>query len=444
MSSAFPAIGQLYVEVFRNYSAGIALVDGERRLSYADLADWVARLIGGFDELGLRPGDALGLALNNGADYIALYVAAQIAGLQTVELAPQLPVDALDHRVRQASIGTIILAPHDFGDKLADALQRLPGRKLGFGPGAGLEDFRERAQSTRPAPLQARSNPGAAVIAYTSGSTGLPKAAAFAPGVPSAQALMLLASLDYPQRPVTVLCTTHTTIVAMQMIPTLLLGGTVVTRPTFDLEPMLLAARAERANVLFLPTQLLYVLLGRDDTAWLRGQVELFFYGGESMTAPRLRDLIARFGRVFAQAYGAMEAGPAAVLRPQDHDPEDPDVLGSMGRPLHGTVIDVLAPDGTVLPANEIGRIAIRSPAAMLGYVGLPEKTRETIVDGAVLNGDIGFRDDRGFVHLADRSAFAIERDGRTFYPREIEGRIAEHPSSAHGRRHADRRGQRA
>ena len=109
---------------------------------------------------------------------------------------------------------------------------------------------------------------------------------------------------------------------------------------------MLLAARKERANVLFLPTQLLYVLLGRDDTAWLRGQVELFFYGGESMTAPRLRDLIARFGRVFAQAYGAMEAGPAAVLRPQDHDPEDPDVLGSMGRPLHGTVIDVLAPDG--------------------------------------------------------------------------------------------------
>jgi acyl-CoA synthetase (AMP-forming)/AMP-acid ligase II len=240
---------------------------------------------------------------------------------------------------------------------------------------------------------------------------------------------MLLASLDYPQRPVTVLCTTHTTIVAMQMIPTLLLGGTVVTRPTFDLEPMLLAARAERANVLFLPTQLLYVLLGRDDTAWLRGQVELFFYGGESMTAPRLRDLIARFGRVFAQAYGAMEAGPAAVLRPQDHDPEDPDVLGSMGRPLHGTVIDVLAPDGAVLPANEIGRIAIRSPAAMLGYVGLAEKTRETIVDGAVLNGDIGFRDNRGFVHLADRSAFAIERDGRTFYPREIEGRIAEHPS---------------
>ena len=95
MHSFFPPIGQLYVEVFRNYSAGIALVDGELRLSYADLADWVARLIGGFDELGLRPGDALGLALNNGADYIALYVAAQIAGLQTVELAPQLPVDAL-------------------------------------------------------------------------------------------------------------------------------------------------------------------------------------------------------------------------------------------------------------------------------------------------------------------------------------------------------------
>ena len=67
----FLPIGQLYVEVFRNYSAGIALVDGERRLSYADLADWVAHLIGGFDELGLRPGDALGLALNNGADYIA-------------------------------------------------------------------------------------------------------------------------------------------------------------------------------------------------------------------------------------------------------------------------------------------------------------------------------------------------------------------------------------
>jgi acyl-coenzyme A synthetase/AMP-(fatty) acid ligase len=63
----------------------------------------------------------------------------------------------------------------------------------------------------------------------------------------------------------------------------------------------------------------------------------------------------------------------------------------------------------------------------MLEYLGQPEKTRETIVNGAVLNGDVGYRDERGFVHLVDRSNFAVERDGRTIYPRTIERHLAEH-----------------
>jgi long-chain acyl-CoA synthetase len=64
----------------------------------------------------------------------------------------------------------------------------------------------------------------------------------------------------------------------------------------------------------------------------------------------------------------------------------------------------------------------------MLEYLGAPEKTRETLVDGAVINGDVGFRDERGFVYLMDRSDFAIERDGRTIYPRDVERCLAEHP----------------
>ena len=424
---AFPPISELYTEVFRSAHRGIALVDRGRRISYRELAPWVGQLISAFDRIGLRPGDRIGLALQMGADYLALQVAAQIAGLCTVDLPPALSVDALRHRVIQAGVATIVLCTTDFRERAAEVCDGLPGRKFGVGASFGLEDIGAIAGNSTPSALIAREHKGPAFVAYTSGSTGAPKAAAFSASVPSAQALTLMATLDYPRRPITVSCTPHPVISAMQVIPTMLRGGTVVTCQTFDLEPMLAAAQAERANVLFLPTQLLYVLLGRNDTAWLRGQVELFFYGGESMTPARLRELVERFGPVFAQAYGAMEAGPACVLRPQDHDPDDPLVLGSMGRPLYGTTVQVLGPDLVAVGANEVGRIAIRSPAAMLGYLGQPEQTSETIVDGAVLNGDVGYRDERGFVHLVDRSNFAVERDGRTIYPRTIERNLADH-----------------
>src|SRR5262245_22934983 len=108
MRPQFPSIGRLYAETFRCHSDGVALVEGVRRATYAALGERVRRLIAAFDRLGLVPGDRLGLALNMGADYVALHVAGQIAGLCTIELTPQLPIDALLQRIATASIGTIV------------------------------------------------------------------------------------------------------------------------------------------------------------------------------------------------------------------------------------------------------------------------------------------------------------------------------------------------
>jgi fatty-acyl-CoA synthase len=102
----------------------------------------------------------------------------------------------------------------------------------------------------------------------------------------------------------------------------------------------------------------------------------------------------------------------------------------TVGRPIAGMQIRVLETDGTELPVESVGEIAIKGPGVMKGYYRQPRETSASFDDqGFLLTGDLGIVDEEGYVHLVGRRKEVIIRSGFNVYPREVEDRIQAHPA---------------
>ena len=117
------------------------------------------------------------------------------------------------------------------------------------------------------------------------------------------------------------------------------------------------------------------------------------------------------------------------MLKAQDHDPDDLMALTSAGCDAAGYELRVIDERGKQLIDGETGEIILRGPGLMTGYWGLPAKTAESLVDGWFHTGDVGFRDERGFLHVIDRRNDMIISGGENIYPREVEAALGDHPS---------------
>jgi fatty-acyl-CoA synthase len=424
-----PTLGSLYAQCLRQNPSNVAVIDGERRVTYAELADHVGRLLGVFADLGMRPGHRVGLGLTMGFDFVVCYVACHIGGLAVADLPPAIPDDIIRHRVTVAGLQTVIFDSALLGPRLSAAAQELGCRMLPTTSNSGAPNLRDLAADRAPAPIIAVESPDYATINYSGGTTGKPKAEGFTGAAAAALTLIMLANLPYPTRPVTVAYRTSAPVLAFNFSPALLRGGTVVTIPEFDLDQIVAKSKEFGADILFLATRALYALIDLPGVEWMRGQVKLIFHGGDTLVPSRARELVARFGRIFAQFYGTSESGQSAVLLPGDHDPDRPDVLRSVGRPMVGTEFEIRNTKGIAMPRGELGEIAIRSPARMSGYIGLPEQTTETVKNGWIHTGDVGRLSEDGYVYIVDRTSNAIVSAGRVLYPSEVDAVMTEHPA---------------
>jgi acyl-CoA synthetase (AMP-forming)/AMP-acid ligase II len=137
--------------------------------------------------------------------------------------------------------------------------------------------------------------------------------------------------------------------------------------------------------------------------------------------APLSEELLTRaqerFGIVIVEGYGLTEATCASAVNPI-HGPRK---LGTVGPAMPGQRIEIISPTGEYLPRGERGEVVISGPVLMRGYLGRPEATAETIVDGWLHTGDVGVLDDDGYLRIVGRIKDMIIRGGENIYPKEIE-----------------------
>ena len=388
--------------------------------SFAELSqhadDLAARLVA----RGLRPGDRLAILAGNCADYVALVHAMPRCRAILVPLNVRLsPAELIFQTADSATTLLLTDTPH-IG--LAD---RIPSPTLGT---LSFDELHAAPSSLilHPSSFQIDLSTSHSII-YTSGTTGAPKGAMLSYGNHwwSATASALNLGLHADDRWLAVLPLFHIGGLSI-LLRGAIYGIPVVLHERFD--PVAVNAAIDDQGVTIISvvaTMLQRMLDARGDTPY-PPHFRCALLGGGPAPRPLL-ERCAALGVPVVQTYGLTESSSQAVtLAPADALRK----LGSAGQPLLpvGLRIDLA---GREAAPGEVGEILLSGPTITSGYVGNPEASAAVLRDGWLHTGDLGHRDDEGYLYVADRRSDLIISGGENIYPAEVEAALLAHPAIA-------------
>jgi acyl-CoA synthetase (AMP-forming)/AMP-acid ligase II len=194
--------------------------------------------------------------------------------------------------------------------------------------------------------------------------------------------------------------------------------------PAFDPSAMLAALAAERVtHVMMVPSQIVALLQHDDfDEAHLPA-LEMVGSVGAPLLLEHKQELMRRLPGRFYELYGVTE-GFVTVLDRDDAGRK----TASVGVPPPLYELRIVDADGVDLPSGQVGEIVGRGPTTMSGYHARPDLTSQTLVDGWVHSGDLGYVDEDGFLFLVDRKKDLVISGGVNVFPRDIEEVAIQHP----------------
>jgi acyl-CoA synthetase (AMP-forming)/AMP-acid ligase II len=422
----------------RRHAGRTALVVDGRELSFAEVGARANRLAHALHGLGARPGDRIGLLVDNGEWSVPLDFACVTSGLARVPLNSRLSAD--EHARMLTGTGVRLLV-HGAGlagraHELAARVPELRLAGLAHPPDrAGDADLTAEAATAPDTDPGYRPEPGdPTLVLFTSGTTGTLKAAVHTQASYAAITANILANLLSPG-PGDAMLHAASLIHASGtfVLPYWLRGGRSVVLPGFAPDTFADAVDRHRVTAVNLVPTMLGLLLdsGELDDRARAGSLTSVVYGASPMPRPLLERGLDRFGPILTQYYGQTEAPLCqAVLDRDDH--RDPSLLGAAGQPAVDAEVLVTDPDGHPVPAGEVGEIRVRAPFTMAGYHDAPELTARTLTpDGWVRTRDLARMDERGYLYLVDRTSDMIITGGYNVYPREVEDALAAHPAVA-------------
>jgi acyl-CoA synthetase (AMP-forming)/AMP-acid ligase II len=411
-----------------------ALVTDDEVLDWRTFDLRTSRVANGLLAAGCGRGERVGVVMANCAAMAEVLFGAMKAGAVVTPLNTSVADEAMTAMLRDADVRAVVASAEHVGRLSSEALGGTRLRILAGASHAGWTDFAtwRDAQSSEDldAPLAADD---VCSIIYSSGTTGRPKGIAHTHGARLDWAHDLAHALRYHARARTLVTTgLYSNISWASMLPTVLLGGTLIVRPSFEAGDALATIEREAVtHTSMVPVQYQRLLDHPGFEAFDRSSMQAMMCCGAPLPLVVKERLFDRFACGVIELYGSTE-GIITTLAPEEARPR----MASVGKPLPGEDLAILGTDDRPVAWGQSGEIAALSRFAMTGYWNNPEPTAEAFwTDPAgrrwLRSGDIGRIDTEGYLFITDRKKDMIISGGQNIYPADIEAVLTGHPDIA-------------
>ncbi len=391
-----------------------AIIDGSRVVTFGELDARANGLAIRLAELGVGPGDTVGIALKNRAEWFTVSHAIARIGAMFVPISSRLTPGEAEYIVRDSRTRVVV----------------------GEGPisiaveGVNMLDI-DAPEVAKPAGRPPRDdflNTAPTLLGYTSGTTGAPKAVERPAPAPAAVATTsaVAAYWGYGPDSIQLVCgPLYHTAPSAYAEYSLWEGGQVVVQDKFVGERCLSLIEQHRVTRTQMVPAHFVRILEADWAAHDRSSVRLLIHAAAPCPVPLKLRIMEVFppGTIW-ELYGATEA-MGTVISPGEWLFKP----GSVGRPFPGLDVRVLDEDGKPVPPGQVGTIYLSPfPGAAFSYRGDPDKTAAAYRDGFATVGDLGHLDEHGYLFIADRRTDLILSGGANVYPAEVENALAADP----------------
>lgn len=416
----------------------VALVAGERSLTFAELDSRSSQVAQAFATAGVAFGDRVAFVEKNGAEFFEVACGLAKLGAVAVPVNWRLAAPEMLQIIEDSGAAVVVV-----GSEFVGPLEAIEDR-LATGTAIVVIGTHDRWPSYEhwlaghPAvDPGVRTGPDdVAFLMYTSGTTGTPKG-------------VMLSNTNIFSKTVGVAGQWRFTAdaVCLAVMPMFHMAGTgwalaglyvgCTTVLLRDVDPQAILEATVRhriTNMLVVPAVIQFLLAtpGIDDAD--TSSLQIIVYGASPITDDVLLKAMKRFGCEFIQVYGMTETtGSITQLDSVDHDPVDrPGLLRSCGKPYAWVDLRVVDAEGRDVPTGTVGELWTRSSQNMLGYWNNPDATAANITpDGWLQTGDAGYLDGDGYVYLHDRVKDMIVSGAENVYPAEVENVLMTHPGVA-------------
>jgi long-chain acyl-CoA synthetase len=431
------SLAAVLAEAARRYPDKVAVVDAGTRVTYRDLWEQARSYAAGLAELGIGPGDTVAVLIPNVLDFPRVYYGALAAGATLVPVHLLLTPDEIAYVLRDSG-ATMLIAHSGQLATGAAAAHAADTQLVSVGPlPVGLADAPTRLEdvSGKVQPLRTyvtREAEDIAVVFYTSGTTGQPKGALLTHlNLVMNATVNVFDANDAREGDVVMGCLPlfHTFGQTVGMNGTFRLGGTLVLLARFTGEAAIDLMVREGVTVFHGVPTMYIALLEAAPKAEKLPELRLCVSGGASLPVAVLERFSETFHATVFEGYGLSETSPTATT----NQPAFGTKPGTIGHPIWGVEVEIARAEIEdrieFLPNGALGEIVIRGHNVFAGYLNRPEETKQAMVDGWFRSGDLGTKDDEGFITIVDRKKDMVIRGGFNVYPREIEETLARHPA---------------
>ncbi len=383
--------------------------------------------------LGIKKGDRVALLMSNCSEFLEIFFACAKTGAIMVPLNLRLAVPELLYILKDSEPGTLI-----YSSEFADKVREIKSANIGLKQylrhaGENLKEDAVFAESVNDfsgmEPLETE-NVGLndpLFIMYTSGTTGDPKGAVLTHQNILFGAIhsLLGYGINRSYKSLVVAPLFHIGALAASVTPIIYAGGSIVISTFYNATEMLKTVCREKINYLFAVPVMFQLMTEVDE--WKNADlahVHFFISGGAPIPLPVIKKYQDEKGVGFVQGYALTETGRLTSLDLEDSISK----AGSVGKEVFHVNLRIVDDNGKNLPANSAGEIIVQGPNVFPGYWRKDSATASAMKGGWFHTGDMGRRDEDGFVYIVGRKVEMIISSGENIYPVEVERAIQSLP----------------